>query len=96
MWALLSLIWLSTAVHAGNNIDSQDRAIIEEWLYSVDEKTPHGRLQVAIQAFESEPSREIVLAFGSTHPHIAFMLTDPISRMALIYSVLLRCETLLS
>ena len=89
MWTLLSLIWLSTTTHADNDVSSKDRALIEEWLYSVDERTPHGRLQIAIQAFESEPSRETVLAFGSTHPHIAFMLTDPVSRMALIYSVLL-------
>ena len=32
---------------------------------------------------------ETIVALGSTHPHIAFMLSDPISRMALIYAVLL-------
>ena len=89
MWTLLSLIWLSTVAQAESDISSKDRAIIEEWLFTVDENTPHGRLQVAIHAFESEPTRETIVALGSTHPHIAFMLSDPISRMALIYAVLL-------
>ena len=73
---------VSTIAQAGNDISSKDRAIIEEWLFTVDENTPHGRLQVAIHAFESEPTRETIVALV-VHPHIAFMLTDPISRMAL-------------
>ena len=38
MWTLLSLIWLGTAAHAESDISSKDRAAIEEWRYSVDER----------------------------------------------------------
>jgi hypothetical protein len=86
MLTLLSILWLGSAQAESS---SSARSTINEWLYDVDELTPHGRLQVAIQALESEAPRGTLVELGNSHPHIAYMLADPVSRMALTYTLLI-------
>jgi len=86
MTALYSILYFGAVAFANPTTDQKS---IDSWLYSVDELTPHGRLQAAIQALESNPANSTIVAFGNTHPHIAYMLTDSTSKLALQYMVLL-------
>lgn len=84
MLPMLSMLFSLTA-NAETPISQQDADAIEGWLYGANELTPYGRLQVAVEALEKNATPSSILALGSTHPHIAVMLTDPTSKMALDY-----------
>ena len=86
MTSIFSILYMGTFAFASPTTDQKN---IDSWLYNIDELTPHGRLQAAIQAFESKPAKSTIVAFGNTHPHIAYMLTDSTSTIALQYMTLL-------
>ena len=89
MWTLLSLIWLGTAAHA--KVTSRLRTEPPSKNGSIAlTNGPHTvgyRLQSKL--LKVNLLEKLYSHLGAhTHTH-SFMLTDPLSRMALIYSVLL-------
>ncbi len=79
MLSLLSSVFLSIA--------QAEQPIRQEWLQGANELTPYGRLQVALATYDSAPNNDTLLELGNTHPHIAVMLVEPATKMALEYLV---------
>ena len=74
-------------------VDSVSVAKAAEFVSQSNIQTPHGRLQIAINIFEDGASDSVILALGNTHPHIALMLTDPVSVGILDYISVLPSST---
>jgi hypothetical protein len=85
MLSFLYALWLTPLAHADAPFSEEDKETVQGWLYDINELTPYGRLQAALSMMENDASNAEIIAMGSTHPHIAVMVTDPLTKMALEY-----------
>ena len=66
-------------------VNQQDVHLAQSYINRVNELTPYGRLQVAIEALEDNAEPSVIIALGNSHPHIAAMLVSPTDLLVLNY-----------
>ena len=66
-------------------VDDSARVNKERLLYSADESTPFGRMQIALNAIENQADPNTLFALSISHPHIAIMAVSPYQKQLLQY-----------
>jgi hypothetical protein len=69
-------LFFISQLFAGPIIDDTARANTSKLLYSANENSPFGRLQIALAAVEAQSDPNTLLALSNSHPHIAIMALD--------------------
>ena len=78
-------LFFAAQLFAAPVIDDTARANTSKLLYSADEDSPFGRLQIALNVVEAQSDPNTLLALSNSHPHIAIMAVDPEQEALLKY-----------